>query len=1050
MVSSLSVLLNLTLFISSLNSQTIFYSNGTAGPYKLTNNAIFINTDSVFINDTLINPINYSIDYNQGIISFNYILPESVKVIVRYKKLPFSTKDKYFHLAPQTITQNESTVREEKPTVIGEIGEQEENESNLEFSGSKTISVDLGSNQGMGLDQATRIDIKGTLQGVNISAMLSDVGNPIPPEGTTKELSEFDKILISLKTDKLSGSYGDNDLIQPIGNLGSVNKKVVGVLFNYHQGMNSTNLGYAKSKGKYKKLLFFGQDNIQGPYYLTKNMNNASIVPGSENVYLQGKRMIRGQNEDYTIDYSQGSITFTNRQIINSFSRIEIDFEYSTEDYNRYLWQARSQWQIINGLLLEGGVFSESDDKSQNLTYTLSNDDIEYLRTIGAESSQVWLSGEKYVGSGNGDYIKQANIFIYAGLDSGDYDVEFSYVGQGLGSYDYNNAISGFYYVGETLGKYVPKVHIQLPEQNRIYNANMKYESPVGINISLQGFFSQKYQNLFANTMQDKKGFSYLLNSSYDKEKFKLNYRRIESGSNFYFPGTYNSVDFNYYWAGIKQESLRNSDEIELKFKPINALIFNAGSGWIKSWDNNSRQRFFIGGEISPSADYRLANYNIEYYPNLLRRYSINLSPQYKILFPSVELFWEKALSSTQRYIIPSLQIKTSQSFDIKLGSDLKEFIGQNRKTNNIYKLESNFTKDNLNLNCAVGYQINKTNDIQENTNFFGNLSTQISIIQGLTTSVDYLEQQVETQTMEVNYVWVGSGLGNYKQNPETHQYYFDPKGDYVQELIPSGNFVASRTRNIQANWNFYRWQIINFDGYYSLNNQSTTQEQLQTINSRQMNLSILPYEKTLSIQVINTHNFSKDNLYNISSTQRKTQNNRIEINSQKIDNIPFRLGLELNHQINERINVGIEQERTEQIYTFKPTIGYGLNIITEISHNRAQISEPLYYPGLGSFWLYQWKIALERNWEIDKATNLSTNVSLSKRTATITQLPYDINLFEPIGITPEAKINLDRIIQSGLTGTFKQLILGGTYSFLKYPSRQAEHNFSMKLQANF
>jgi hypothetical protein len=133
------------------------------------------------------------------------------------------------------------------------------------------------------------------------------------------------------------------------------------------------------------------------------------------------------------------------------------------------------------------------------------------------------------------------------------------------------------------------------------------------------------------------------------------------------------------------------------------------------------------------------------------------------------------------------LQIKSSQTFNIKLGADLKELKGQNRKSNSIYKIESDFSKDNISLNSVVGYQINKTNNIQENTNFFGNLSTQLRVIQGLATSIDYLEQQGETQTTEINYVWVGSGLGNYKQNPETQQYYFDPQGDYIQELIPSG-----------------------------------------------------------------------------------------------------------------------------------------------------------------------------------------------------------------------------------------------------------------------
>jgi hypothetical protein len=771
--------------------------------------------------------------------------------------------------------------------------------------------------------------------------------------------------------------------------------------------------------------------------------------------------MIRGQNQDYTIDYSQGSITFTNRQIINSFSRIEIDFEYSSEDYNRYLWNANSQFQIANGISVNGGVFSESDDKSQNLVYSLSNDDVEYLQSVSSESSYVWLSGVKYVGLGNGDYIKQADIFVYAGQDSGDYDVRFSYIGQGMGNYDYNNATNQFYYVGENQGKYIVGVHIQLPEQNRIYNANVKYDLTFGLNFDIDGFFSQRSNNLFAQSIQNKNGLGYLFNSGYNKEKFKFNYRRTEFGNNFYFPGTYKTIDFNYQWAGMKQESLKNSDEIEVQIKPINSLIFNVGSGWIKTWNDKSRQRFYVNGQLTPALNYDLVNYSIEYYQNLLNRYSINLTPQYKIFYPGIELFWEKATNSKQRYVLPSLQIKTSQVLNIKLSSDFKEAINQNKKSINVYKIETDFTKNNINLTGLAGYQNDKTNprsavgfgeasNIQESENFFGNLSTQISIIQGLSTTIDYLEQQGETQTMEINYVWVGSGFGNYKQNPETQEYYFDPQGDYVQELIPSGNFIASQTRNIQANWNLYRWQIINFDGFFSFDNQFTAQQELQTINSRQLNFSILPYEKNLSMRLVNTYDFSKDNLENISATQRKNDNYRAEINSQKIDNIPVTVSLELNHQITERINVGIEQERKEEIVTLSPTFGFGINIKSEISFNRSLISKPLFYPDLGSFYLHKWKLVLERNWEIDKMTNLNSRASITRITATITQLPYDINLIEPVGITPELKINLDRIIQSEATGTFKQLILGANYSFLKYPSRSTEHNFSMKLQVNF
>jgi hypothetical protein len=161
-------------------------------------------------------------------------------------------------------------------------------------------------------------------------------------------------------------------------------------------------------------------------------------------------------------------------------------------------------------------------------------------------------------------------------------------------------------------------------------------------------------------------------------------------------------------------------------------------------------------------------------------------------------------------------------------------------------------------------------------------------------------------------------------------------------------------------------------------------------------------------------------------------------------------MSFELNNQKIERLNLGIEQARNDQTYTLSPTIGYSLDIRTEISYSRSSISKPLYYAYLGKFLLNRWKLLLERNWAIGKITNLNTNISLTRRTTTAAQLPYDINLFEPTGLTPEVKVNVDHIFQSGASNAFNQIILGATYSFLKYPARAAEHNFSLKLQANF
>jgi hypothetical protein len=1044
------ILAALLVATNSLNSETVFYASGSRGPYKIIDNLIFVGTDSVFINDSLIDRANYSIDYNQGLIVFKEALGESVQVLVRYRKLPFSqTKIKYFNNVVKTETIADSTYAVIKEKNLKPETE-EEQASDLNFSGSKTISVDLDSKQGLGLEQATRINLKGNLQGVDLSAVLSDVGNPIPPEGTTKELSEFDKIFIKLQTDKFVGSYGDNDLIQSFDGLGSINKKIIGVLLNGRLGNTTTNLGYAKSKGKYKKLIFYGLDNKQGPYYLTKDVKSAPIVAGSENVYLSGKRMIRGQTEDYTIDYSTGSVTFTNRQIINSFSRIEIDFEYSTEEYNRYLILANGKWQMTDGLILDGGFFSEADDKTQNLSYDLDDGDINYLATVFADSNQAWLSGVKNVGMGNGDYTKVDSHYMYAGLDSGDYNVRFTYVGTSLGNYDYDNVIGGFVYRGENQGKYVPQIHIQLPEQNRFYNANAVFQSAVGININLQGFLSQRKLNLFSNSNLEKNGLGYHLNSTFNKERFKMSYQRTEANPKFYFPGTYNSIDFDYNWAGIIQESLKNSDEINLKVKPFDLLVLDAGVGWLKSFNNQSRQKLSFGSKIMTASDYILADGNTEIYPNLGKRYYLNLTPKYKILYPRLELFWGKVKDTIERHITPALKLQYEDLFDVKIISDFKEFKSQNNKLNSVYKLEGNFCEADFNLTTIFGYQINKINNIEENANFFGNASGQFSLIRGLSFNYDYLDQQGEMQTTEINYVWVGNGQGNYRRNPDTGEFYFDAQGDFIQQLVPSGNYINSRIRKLQTNWDFYRFEFFNFDGYYSIHDEKSAHEPLQNINSRQFNLSILPYQKSLAIRLTNSYDLSKDNQYNAGATERRFNNNRLEIQSQLSEDISSKFSIEIKDNMIERINQGIEESSRVYLYTFSPSIGYSLDLKIDFSHSRQNMSRPLYYTFLGKFWLYKSKLALERNWEIRKSTNFNANFSLTHRTATISQLPYDINLYEPNGITPEIKINLDRILHPEASKTFNQVILSANYSFIKFPQRVIEQTFTVKIQANF
>ena len=104
--------------------------------------------------------------------------------------------------------------------------------------------------------------------------------------------------------------------------------------------------GGAAAKGKYKRQQIVGVEGNQGPYLLQGADGDSYIliVSGSERIYLDGKELARGSDQDYTISYATAELYFTAKTPITKDSRITVEFEYSDQSYARFLTYLSGRW----------------------------------------------------------------------------------------------------------------------------------------------------------------------------------------------------------------------------------------------------------------------------------------------------------------------------------------------------------------------------------------------------------------------------------------------------------------------------------------------------------------------------------------------------------------------------------------------------------------------------------------------------------------------------------------------------------------------------------
>lgn len=522
------------LFVSAIHAQQT--SN-----YRIKH--IPIKGDTILIDTLSIIPGSFKIKYNNGGIldSTKYTLvhtesklilkPTQNKfdsLLIEYRTFPYLFSAPLKHKDQNLI----------KPDMFGNTNPftytiQSKNEDLFKMDGlSKTGSISrgisFGSNQDVVVNSNLNLQLSGHLSN-NIDIVLAATDNniPIQPDGNTQQLQDFDRVFIQLSKEKTQLIAGDFQLTRPTSYFMNFYKKAQGVNFSTAlnttsgkeiKGLYKTSLSAAVSRGKFARNIIQGIESNQGPYRLKGAENEPFIIvlSGTEKVFIDGKLLDRGQENDYTIDYNTAEVTFTAKQLITKDKRIVVEFQYADRNYARSLVHIGNEYETKK-LKLRVNLYSEQDSKNQPLQQDLSDKEQQLLSDIGDTLSLAVSPTIDSVGFSNSEVrYKKTDTLVNAQLyriyqysinsDSAVYRISFSNVGQGNGDYkQIASSANGkvFEWIAPILGikqgSFAPVAVLITPKQKQMLTAAVDYAFSKNNKISVEAAMSNNDINTFSS-----------------------------------------------------------------------------------------------------------------------------------------------------------------------------------------------------------------------------------------------------------------------------------------------------------------------------------------------------------------------------------------------------------------------------------------------------------------------------------------------------------------------------------------------------------------------
>lgn len=498
---------------------------------KLPDELLFFKSEKIFFDNLLADTVAYRIDYKNGILYFRYLFRDAPsekklhRLEVRYRSLPLDLKPKYFRreivALPDSVEGGDTLVTRQSADRRASVLDDLFAGTDLRRSGSLVRGITVGSNQDLTVNSGFRLQLEGTLvEGVDVAAALTDENTPIQPEGNTQTLQEFDRVFIELRSKNAKATIGDFNILLGGTEFASVSRRLQGAKVEamLETGIvkNEVTAGVAASRGKYNVNQFNGLDGVQGPYRLTGRAGEPFIIvlAGTEKVFVNGELMVRGQTNDYVIEYGSGELIFQPRRLITAQSRISVDFEYTDRLYARTFLAARAKTSWFNDRASFQATFlSEGDDENSPIDVSLTDANKALIAAAGADrfkavDTSAFVGRDSVTGRPRGSYVRVDStissgvltFFRFAAVEDSAQALwapSFAFVGDGLGSYR-RRSFGIYEFAGKGAGSYEAFRFLPIPQGQNLIDLALYVKPIEPLSISLEGAITNRDLNKFS------------------------------------------------------------------------------------------------------------------------------------------------------------------------------------------------------------------------------------------------------------------------------------------------------------------------------------------------------------------------------------------------------------------------------------------------------------------------------------------------------------------------------------------------------------------------